>query len=70
MPVKVSSRPRWKVIAASVGAFVSAAVTLYTDLFGADIGGEADKFVKTLVIVVTTFAAGYMKRDGIPGEGA
>jgi hypothetical protein len=62
--MKQSARPRYKVIAASAGAFVAAAATLYTDLFGADVSGDTDKLVKAVVIAVTAFAAGYAKTDG------
>lgn len=63
-----SKRPRYKVIAASAGAFAATAVVLYTDLFGADVSGETDKIVKAVVAAVGAFAAGYFKTDGVPGE--
>lgn len=56
-------RPRAKVLAASAGAFLAAALTLYTDLFGADVEGDVDKIVKAVVVCVGAFAAGYAKKD-------
>lgn len=65
--MEASPRPRWKVVAASAGAFVATAVTLYSDLFGADVHGNAEKVLKAVVAAVGAFAAGYAKRDGVVG---
>lgn len=63
----MNKKPRWKVVAASAGALVASAVTLYTDLFGAEVKGTVDKSIKIAVIVVSVFASGYIKKDGVVG---